>query len=196
MHLRARTLLFLIAACMYSILLFIIANYLPLITNGAAQILTWVVYARIVRGLVIFLAAVLIYIVFIRFTLIPRRGLFLLQLVPFIGVTAWFVSRLGESVNEYVHYPQYAACVLVWFAALTRLRCETGHSGGFAARLIGKAGPLGGALAISVLLGFAEEGYQYFAPRRTFDVQDILLNVMGVWLGAIIIWTTRDRRED
>ncbi len=184
------TVLYCSLALGYSVLLFFIANYLPILTNGAAEILTWAVYSRIVRGIVTFMAAVLVYVVYIRWPLVARRKLFLLQLLPFAAASAWFFSRLGESVNEYIHYPQYATCVLLWHAALSRFFCgipvkKTGLSSRF--------GPLGLALVISALLGLAEEGFQYLAPRRAFDFQDIALNLMGVWLGGMIVWVIRDR---
>jgi hypothetical protein len=193
------TIFFCSLALGYSVLLFFIANYLPLITNGAAEILTWVVYSRIIRGIVTFMTVVLVFIIFIRWPLIERRKLFLLQLLPFVAATAWFFSRLGESVNEYIHYPQYATCVLLWFAALSRL-CRNNQSSdggaGLLVRLQGQWGPLGLALAISAMLGLAEEGFQYLAPRRAFDLQDIALNLMGVWLGGMIVWIIRDSDND
>ncbi len=176
----------------YSALLFLIANYLPILTNRAAELLTWVVYSRIIRGIVTFMAAVLVYIVFIRWPNVAHKKLFLLQLLPFIGGTAWFFGQLGESVNEYIHYPQYATCVLLWFAALSRLAGHNPPGAGVFSRLLTWPGPLVMALTISALLGLAEEGFQYLAPRRTFDLQDIALNLMGVWLGGMIVWVVRE----
>jgi VanZ like protein len=197
LHQRPSTLLYCSLALGYSILLFFIANYLPLLTNGAAEILTWAVYSRIIRGIVTFMTAVLGFIVFIRWPLVARRKLFLLQALPFIGATIWFFSRLGESVNEYIHYPQYATCVLLWFAALSRISRNTPDDcAGLLKRLLHRFGPLGLALTISALLGLAEEGFQYLAPRRTFDLQDIALNLMGVWLGGMIVWIVRDSEND
>lgn len=191
------TVLFCALALGYSVLLFFIANYLPVLTNGAAEMLTWAVYSRIIRGLVTFMAAVLMFVVFIRWPFVPRKKLFLLQALPFIAATIWFFGRLGESVNEYIHYPQYATCVLVWFAALSRV---TGGKQllrtGMLKRRIDRIGPLGLALTVSALLGLAEEGFQYLAPRRTFDLQDIALNLMGVWLGGMIVWIIHDQDND
>ena len=193
-RMRMSTKLFLTSALVYSCLLFFIANYLPLLTNGAAQILTWVVYARIVRGVVIFLAALLLYIVYIRWPLVPRRGIFLLQLLPFVAVTAWFFGRLGESVNEYIHYPQYATCVLLWHTALNRMGRDWKKLQTELARRLQGSGPLKFTVALSALLGIAEEGYQYIAPRRAFDLQDIALNMMGVWLGVMLVWILNEHQ--
>ena len=169
------------AALGYSILLFFIAAVLQKITNGLAAILTWVVYSQIVRGLVIFLSSVFTFLVFIRWSELPRRFLFLLLLGIFGALTAWFVTRLGDSVNEYVHYPQYATLVCLWYAAFSsRERAKGGRPAG--------QGVIAAAGSISALLGCLEEGWQHFLPGRVFDVQDILLNLMGVWLGLMLIW--------
>lgn len=189
---RPATILFCSLALGYSALLFLIANYLPILTNRAAEILTWVVYSRVIKGIVTFMAAVLVFIAFIRWPNVVHRRLFLLQLLPFIGITAWFFGRLGESVNEYIHYPQYATCVLLWFTALSRLAGEKPSGAGMLSRLLARPGPLVLALTVSALLGLAEEGFQYLAPRRTFDFQDLALNLMGTWLGGMIVWVVRE----
>ncbi len=191
-RLRPSAILFCSLALGYSALLFLIANYLPILTNRAAEILTWVVYSRIIRGIVTFMAAVLVYIVFIRWPNVAHKKLFLLQLLPFIGSTAWFLGQLGDSVNEYIHYPQYATCMLLWFAALSRLAEKNPPGASVFSRLLVRPGPLVMALTISALLGLAEEGFQYLAPRRAFDFQDIALNLMGVWLGGMIVWVVRE----
>lgn len=170
-------------ALAYSAFLFFIANYLPLLTNGLAEILTWAVYAQVVRGLILFIGATILFVLFVQWPSMPRRALFLGQLMPFAALSALLLGRLGDSVNEYIHYPQYATCVVVWFLAFSR----SGQTGALSG-LRRKFGPLIPALAVSVMLGLAEEGYQYFAPRRRFDLQDIALNLMGVWLGAILVW--------
>lgn len=192
MPLRPRTSAALGLALAYSVLLFFIANYLPLITNGLAELLTWAVYAEIVRGLVIFIATALAFIAFVRFPRIPNRALFIAQLAPFAAISAYFIARLEDSVNEYVHYPQYAVLALLWYVALEHLEPDLTPPRGWFSRTLKRRGPLAMAVAISLLLGFCEEGWQYFAPRRSFDIQDLLLNGMGVWLGAIVVWTVRD----
>ena len=174
-------------ACGYSILLFFVANYLPVITNGLAAMLTWVVYAKIVRGVVVFMAALITFVFYISWRSIPRRRLFVKQLLLFAFLSWRLLGQLGDSVNEYIHYPQYATCVLLWHAALKRISGAADSVPVFST-LVRRHSPLAAAIAISLLLGIAEESYQYFAPRRRFDIMDIALNIMGVWLGAILVW--------
>ncbi|MFH1070102.1 MAG: VanZ family protein [Candidatus Glassbacteria bacterium] len=183
MTLPSRKTLTLLAALSYSILLFFVAAYLPKITNKLAEILTWVVYSQVVRGLVTYLLAIFAYLIFIRWAELPRRFLFLLVLAVFGVLTFFFISRLGDSVNEYVHYPQYATLVCLWYPALSQRRSARGRLSAVLRR------PLPAAAIVSSVFGILEEGSQYFLPGRVFDLQDILLNLMGVWLGLMVIWT-------
>jgi len=189
MRLRTTTLILILLALAYSVLLFFVATYLQIFTKKAAAALTWVVYARIVKALVVYIATVFIFVVYIKFSFLRRKLLFLATLAVFSAATVFFISRLGDSVNEYVHYPQYATLVVLWYAAL---RSRTLHGGAlprfFHSRVLAGNKPLAAALVISLILGTMEEGFQHFLPNRVFDFQDILLNFMGVWLGGLIIW--------
>ena len=189
MRFRTTTLILLLCALAYSVLLFFVATYLQIFTKKAAAALTWVVYAQIVKALVAFLAAVFVFLIYIKFVFLQRKLLFLATLAVFTAATVFFVIRLGDSVNEYVHYPQYATLVILWYAAF---RSWTLHIGSlprfFQSRLLQGNKPLAAAILISLILGIIEEGFQHFLPSRVFDFQDILLNFMGVWLGGLIIW--------
>ena len=189
MRLRTTTFILILLALAYSVLLFFIATYLQIFTKKAAAALTWVVYAQIVKALVVYLAAVFVFLVYIKFSFLRRKLLFLATQAVFSAATVFFISRLGDSVNEYVHYPQYTALVVLWYAAL---RSRSLHGGSlprfFHSRVLQGNKPLAAALLVSLILGTMEEGFQHFLPNRVFDFQDILLNFMGVWLGGLIIW--------
>jgi glycopeptide antibiotics resistance protein len=43
------------------------------------------------------------------------------------------------------------------------------------------------ALEYSFIVGFFLECIQYFLPYRTFDLSDIIANVLGIWLG-LCVW--------
>jgi hypothetical protein len=137
----------------------------------------------VVRGLVTFLLAIFAYLVFIRWAALPRRFLFLLVMAVFGALTFFFIRRLGDSVNEYVHYPQYATLVCLWYWALSQRRSVRRGLSVVLSR------PLPTAATVSSVLGILEESCQYFIPGRVFDLQDILLNLMGVCLGLMLIWT-------
>ena len=182
---RPATLLLLVAAICYSILLFFIASWLPLLTKKAAAALTWAVYSQIVKGLVTFLAVVFAYIAFIKWPSLKNRWLFLLNLALFSAATWHFISRLGDSVNEYIHYPQYGTLVILWYVFLKK----TINDGvKIPLRLPGRfSGPGVPAVVVAGLLGICEEASQFLIPLRVFDLQDILLNFMGIWFGVLII---------
>jgi len=184
-RLRPATLCLFAAALCYSIFLFFIASRLPGLTKKAAAALTWVVYSQIVKGLITYLAAIFVFITFIKWPSLKRKWHFLISLVLFSAATAHFISRLGDSVNEYVHYPQYGTLVILWYVFLKKA-IKDGVK--IPPRLPGRsAGPGVPAVIIAGLLGICEEGSQYFIPLRVFDIQDILLNFMGVWFGVLII---------
>jgi len=189
MRFRTTTLILLLLALAYSVLLFYVATYLQIFTKKAAAALTWVVYAQIVKALVVYLAAAFAFMIYIKFAFMRRKLLFLATLAVFTAATAFFISRLGDSVNEYVHYPQYAALVILWYTAFRSWALHGGSLPRFLqSRVLSGNKPLAAALVISLILGSMEEGFQHFLPTRVFDFQDILLNFMGVWLGGLIIW--------
>lgn len=189
MRFRLTTLILFLLALAYSVLLFYIATYLQIFTKKAAAALTWVVYAQVVKALVIYLAAVFVFVIYIKLGSLRRKWLFLATLVFFVAATVFFFRRLGDSVNEYVHYPQYATLVVLWYAAF---KSWASYRGAlpllFQGRMFPGNKPLAAALLVSGILGIMEEGFQHFLPTRVFDFQDILLNFMGVWFGGLIIW--------
>ena len=189
MRFRTTTLILLLCALAYSVLLFFIATYLQIFTKKAAAALTWVVYAQIVKALVAYLAAVFVFLIYIKFVFLRRKLLFLATLAVFTAATVFFIIRLGDSVNEYVHYPQYATLVILWYAAFKSWALYGGSLPRFfQSEVLAGNKPMAAALLVSLILGTMEEGFQHFLPTRVFDFQDILLNFMGVWLGGLIIW--------
>lgn len=189
MRFRLTTLILFLLALAYSVLLFYIATYLQIFTKKAAAALTWVVYAQIVKALVAYLATLFIYLIYVKLVFLRRKWLFLGTLALFAAATVFFLNRLGDSVNEYVHYPQYATLVILWYAALkSRAMNQNALPLLFPGRMFPGNNPLAAALLVSLILGTMEEGFQHFLPTRVFDFQDILLNFMGVWLGGLIIW--------
>ena len=189
MRFRTTTLILLLCALAYSVLLFFIATYLQIFTKKAAAALTWVVYAQIVKALVAYLAAVFVFLIYIKFVFLRRKLLFLATLAVFTAATVFFIIRLGDSVNEYVHYPQYATLVILWYAAFKGWALHGGSLPRFfQSEVLAGNKPMAAALLVSLILGTMEEGFQHFLPTRVFDFQDILLNFMGVWLGGLIIW--------
>jgi len=189
MRFRLTTLTLFLLAIAYSVLLFYIATYLQIFTKKAAAALTWVVYAQIVKSFVAYLAVVFVFLIYIKLVFMPRRRLFLATLCIFSVITAILVKKLGDSVNEYVHYPQYATLVVLWYIALKSWAAQGGvFPRVFQSQIFPGNKPLAAALLVSGILGILEEGYQHFLPTRVFDFQDILLNFMGVWLGGLLIW--------
>jgi len=152
--------------------------------------LTWVVYSRLVKALVAYLATVLIFVIYIKWFSLRKRWLFLAVCALYCGFLVYFLARLGDSVNEYVHFPEYAVLVLLWNAALKRLSPPSGLPLGYPFNRVWIT-----ALAVSAILGVLEESYQLILPQRVFDFQDILLNFMGVWLGGLLIWVFEGGKE-
>jgi len=185
-NVRSKTILFFSLAAAYSASLFVVASYLPVLTKKAAAALTWVVYARIIKSLILYLSTVLFYIFFIKWPCLAQKWLFLGIVAIYSVPLAIFLARLGNSVNEYVHFPEYAALVLLWYAAFKYA----------AAQKFISVRPIYPALTVSAILGVSEECYQLFVPSRVFDIQDILLNIMGVWLGGLIIWVFEGGAEN
>ncbi|HUU28214.1 MAG TPA: VanZ family protein [archaeon] len=182
MPFRIATLFYFSLALAYSGFLFYIASYLPQWTKMAAAALTWAVYSRIVRLLVIYLSTFIFFITFIKWMFLHKKWLFLGILALYLMFLFYFVSRLGESVNEYVHFPEYAVLVLLWHVAFKKAP-QIGLANVFRGRKTWIA-----AIVVSAVLGVMEECYQIILPQRVFDIQDILLNLMGVWLGSLLIW--------
>ncbi len=165
------------ALCLaYSLALFFIASRLPVLTKQAAAALTWVVYVQLVKLAVLFTVNLLLFVVFIRWSWLPRRWAFLLLCLAWAVPAAYLLRGLGDSVNEYAHLPQYALLVLLWYRALRELPSTVSH----------RAWSI--ALAVSALLGVLEESFQRLVPGRRFDPQDILLNLLGVGLGGLLLW--------
>lgn len=186
-------------ALIYSGLIFYISPRLPLWTNKWAAALTWVVYAQIVKALMVYLSMVLLFVLFIKWFYMRNRWRFLALCAVYIGILFCLVSHLGNSVNEYVHFPEYAACVLLWYTAFKHLeRNKQKPWVGLSSFLIIRictTSPLNKAITVGLLLGILEELYQFFLPQRVFDFYDILLNFMGVWLGGMLIWIFTDKKD-
>lgn len=196
---RVTTFFYFAAALAYSGLIFYIAPRLPVWTKEWAAALTWVVYAKAVKLSMVFLSVILLFVVFIKWLYLPHKWRFLGLGAAFSGITALLLVHLGDSVNEYIHFPEYAACVLIWYAAFD---CRQRH--GQRAETSLKACPLvhilaGSALCqaigVGLLLGVAEELYQAYLPQRVYDFYDILLNFMGVWLGGMLVWIFRAKKD-
>jgi VanZ family protein len=43
-------------------------------------------------------------------------------------------------------------------------------------------------LLLSCLYGFSDEVHQFFVPTRTFQLQDLLVDFTGIFLGGLILW--------
>lgn len=172
---------------LYTALLFVMAGYLPVLTKKAAAALTWVVYARLVKWFLVVISLMTIGAVAWRWAGMKHRLLFLAAALLYVGPTARLIAHIGGSVNEYVHFPQYATLTLLWYYSLRGGRRQ-GESG-----LQRK--PLVLAASLSALTGLIEESSQIFIPLRVFDWQDVYLNLMGVILGLLLIWAFDGRRR-
>ena len=157
--------------------MFLVAGYLPVWTKNAAAALTWVVYARLVKSIIGTVGALLIGWLVYRWTIMQGKWTFLLGAGVYSAAAAYILSGLGDSVNEYVHFPEYAALTVLWYVTFRRMR--TAHD---------KRRTAGLATVLSVLTGVLEESAQAVIPLRVFDPRDILLNVMGVFLGLLLVW--------
>ena len=51
------------------------------------------------------------------------------------------------------------------------------------------------SLIVGSLYGITDEIHQYFVPNRSFDIGDIIIDVIGVFLGIIFIWYLYIRRK-
>jgi len=186
-------------ALAYTGLIFYIAPRLPLWTKKWAAALTWVVYAQVVKSLMIFFAVVLLFVMFIKWFSLSHKWRFLGLMAVYLGITAYFLHLLGNSVNEYIHFPEYAACVLVWYAAFNNLERSRQGTGagpkGNPAILLITGTPLRKAVSVGLFLGVLEELYQAYLPQRVYDFHDILLNFMGVWLGGMLVWIFRQKKD-
>lgn len=174
---------------LYTILMLITARYLPVWTKQAAAALTWVVYARIVKWVMGLIALSTAAAVLIRWTGMRDRALFMSAACLWTAVAAWFIFRLSGSVNEYIHFPEYALLTLLWYHALARSTASN------VAETASKKNTIIRAAIISGITGILEETSQLVIPLRRFDYQDILLNLMGVALGLLFLWVLTGERR-
>ncbi|MCE5272680.1 VanZ family protein [bacterium] len=175
----------------YTALLLVTARYLPVWTKKAAAALTWVVYARVVTyvaGGAALAGAVTLAVFWARMS--RERLLFGAALAIWSALAAWFILRLAGSVNEYFHFPEYAALSLLWYRAYAILY-EPGAATGASSRK-----NILRAVALSALTGILEETSQLFIPLRRFDFQDIALNLMGAALGFLFLWAWSAHRPE
>ncbi len=174
---------------LYTALMLITARYLPVWTKQAAAALTWVVYARIVKRVLGIIALTTAVAVIIRWAGMRDRLLFMITAGLWTAVAAWFIIRLSGSVNEYIHFPEYALLTLLWRYALAG-----SFSSDTKASYSNKSTIFRAAL-FSGITGILEETSQLFIPLRRFDFQDILLNLMGVALGLLFLWVITGQRR-
>ena len=186
-------------ALAYSGLLFYIASQLPLWTKKWAAALTWVVYVQVIKSLIIYLSMVMLFVLFIKWFAMHHRWRFLGLCAVYLGILSFFITHLGDSVNEYIHFPEYAVCVLLWYAAFKPLehtgpRVKVSSSSWPMVCLLARS-PLCRAISVGLLLGILEEVYQGYLPQRIYDFYDILLNFLGVWLGGMLIWIFMKKKD-
>jgi len=107
--------------------------------------------------------------------------LFLLSLVPMAGPTGELSLRIGltPGVQNILHIPLYGLLAVLW------LRVANGHT---AHKNKGILLVLSGGC----VFGVANELVQAFVPGRYADLQDVLLNVVGLVMGVVFfMWVER-----
>jgi hypothetical protein len=178
-----------IPVVLYTVLMLITARCLPVWTKQAAAALTWVVYAQIVKRVLGIIALIATVAVIIRWAGMQNRALFMGAACLWTAVAAWFIIRLSGSVNEYIHFPEYALLTLLWYYALARPAGSNGVTGDSGRKKVSRTA------IISGITGILEETSQLIIPLRRFDYQDILLNLMGVALGLLFLWVMTGQRR-
>lgn len=161
----------------YTTGIFILSPFLPAITKSWAAALSWHFYALLVRIILLFLTAVVAFTIFIRWFEMKKKISFLISMSLFIIIATYHLYRLGDSVNEFIHFPEYGGALVVWYLSLNKV------SGNKARRLNAITVPL----CLTCLTGVLDELYQGYLPQRTFDFWDISLNFLGAWLGVLIV---------
>ncbi|MFC1614727.1 VanZ family protein [Gemmatimonadota bacterium] len=192
LKLRITTSFYLAIALTYSWFIFFIASRLPVWTKKWAAALSWVVYVEVIKSLMMYGSVVLLFILFISWFSMRHKWRFLALCAAYLVILILLLAHLGNSVNEYVHFPEYATCVLLWYAVFSHQEQNTQTSGKGSDNVPLLRGiaptPLHKAILIGLFLGVMDELYQAYLPQRVFDLYDILLNFMGVWLGGMLIW--------
>lgn len=142
--------------------------------------LSFEVYNNIAFGTSLFLAAAFFAFVLFNIRKGDRRRL---------KISYWLFTALlvGASYKtlivfnvESIHFVQYAVLALLVFPLAMRY---------------------GETVLWCTLLGALDEGYQYFVLYRDyndvyFDFNDILLNLVGAGIGALILFTFVDRKPE
>ena len=112
-----------------------------------------------------------------RWLEIPNRIIFLISISLFTIITALHLYHLGDSVNEFIHFPEYGGALVLWYLCLNKT--FENNTGRINALII--------PLCLTCLTGILDELYQGYLPQRSFDLWDISLNFLGAWLGILIV---------
>ena len=81
--------------------------------------------------------------------------------------------QLAPDIGNILHLPAYAALATFWMIALE----SRGAPPGRAALL---------ACIYATLFGAADEVHQYFIPLRCMDARDVLANLLGALIAALV----------
>ncbi len=91
-------------------------------------------------------------------------------LVVLLGTvfTVSVLSRVVLLTTELIHLPQFAISTVLYCAAFPRHRWS--------------------AVSLSVMVCVADEWFQSFLPKRVLDLNDVFLNLIGLYIGLILWW--------
>ena len=78
-----------------------------------------------------------------------------------------------EIIRSFIHALFYAILFFLFFRALNFQRTKKD----FLSPLI-----------LACLYGFSDEVHQFFVPTRTFQIQDLLVDFTGAFLGGWLLW--------
>jgi len=85
-----------------------------------------------------------------------------------LAFSFFVIQRTVLLTTELIHIPQFAICTILFCAAYPRNR--------------------GIAAGISAVACIADEWSQSFFPNRVLDINDVFLNLIGLYVGLIVWW--------
>lgn len=80
---------------------------------------------------------------------------------------------LDEIIRSTLHFFIYAILFLLLFRAINAIRRKKNYFW---------------ALAIAFLYSVSDECHQSLVPTRTFQIKDLVINLLGILVGGLLIW--------
>jgi VanZ family protein len=165
----------------YTIGIFVFTPFLPALIRFASSRWSKTTASHFVLGVEIFLALLVFIIAFIFAKLKRNKSLYFLLSYGGILLLSFVIYQFLPNPYEFTHLPEYAVLSALLINAMGKKERKSSVV----------RNPYLLSASMSGVIGFVDEIYQYFLPKRYFTIYDVFLNILGGILGALVFWGIR-----